>query len=135
MESTQEREIIEHKSSCYVIGRSGTGKTTTMLFKMLAIQLNWQRFPEMGPKPRQLFVTQSQDLAKKVGEYFAKLKAPFEVAAQKETGQSAEPSEQENELIGQEYNKRWSSDVPEKFSELLDEHFPLFITYDKVWIY
>ena len=99
-----------------------------MLFKMLAIQLNWQRLPEVGPKPRQLFVTQSQYLATKVGKYFAKLKAHFEVAAQKETGQGTESSEQEHELIGE----RWGSDLPEKFSELLEEHFPLFITYNKV---
>ncbi|KAI6094209.1 hypothetical protein EDD16DRAFT_1733893, partial [Pisolithus croceorrhizus] len=42
----QERKIIECTTSCYVLGRSGTGKTTTMLFKMLGIQRAWQLHSE-----------------------------------------------------------------------------------------
>jgi len=134
--SAQEQEIIEHPSSCYVIGRSGTGKTTTMLFKMLAIQRTWQQHPDMGPKPRQVFITQSRVLAMKVEEYFVKLMSSLEAAeySPEELRVLERDVEQEIEFVDQDDNKRWRSDLPEKFSELLDEHFPLFITYDRVRI-
>ena len=132
--SGQEREIIEHSSSCYVIGRSGTGKTTTMLFKMLAIQRTWEQYPDIGPKPRQLFVTQSRLLATKVEEYFAELMLSIEDAgySSKELRKRAKDSEQEIKLVDVDDNGGWRSDLPERFSELADGHFPLFITYDRV---
>ena len=136
LNSAQEQEIIEHPSSCYVIGRSGTGKTTTMLFKMLAIQRTWQQYPDMGPKPRQVFITQSRVLAMKVEEYFTKLMSSLEASAcsPEELRVMERDTEQEIEFVDQDDNERWRSDLPERFSELLDEHFPLFITYDRVWI-
>ena len=135
LNSAQEQEIIEHPSSCYVIGRSGTGKTTTMLFKMLAIQRIWQQYHDMGPRPRQLFITQSRVLAAKVQEYFAKLMLPYETTKPplEELRATETDSEQEMELPDHDYNEQWRSDLPEKFSKLKDEHFPLFITYDRVW--
>ena len=133
--SGREREIIEHPSSCYVIGRSGTGKTTTMLFKMLSIQRTWQQYPDLGLKPRQIFITQSRVLAMKVEEYFGKLMSSLEVAAYspEELRMIEKDVEQEIEFIDQDDNKQWRPDLPEKFCELQDEHFPLFITYDRVW--
>lgn len=112
-----------------------------MLLKMLGIQRAWKLYPEMGPKPRQVFVTQSQVLAAKVEEYFVKLVPIFEAAAhspeEKHTTDSnaeqvTDLPEQGGELIGQDYKERWRTGLPERFSELLDEHFPLFITYDQV---
>jgi ATPase subunit of ABC transporter with duplicated ATPase domains len=134
--STQEQEIIEHGSSCYVIGRSGTGKTTTMLFKMLGIQRIWETYPEMGPKPRQIFITQSRVLALKVEEYFEKLMSSLKAAAcsAEELRTRQRDIEQDNDLMDQDDNQQWRSDLPERFSELSQEHFPLFITYDRVWI-
>jgi hypothetical protein len=134
--SAQEQEIIEHLSSCYVIGRSGTGKTTTMLFKMLGIQRTWQQYPDMGPKPRQVFITQSRILATKVEEYFAKLMWALEASAYspEELRMMDKEIEQEIDFVDQDDNDQWRSDLPERFSELLDEHFPLFITYDRVRI-
>ena len=133
--SAQEQEIVDHPSSCYVIGRSGTGKTTTMLFKMLSIQRTWQQYPDIGPKPRQVFVTQSRVLATKVEEYFAKLMSSLEAAAYspEELRVTEKDPEQEIEFVDQDDNKQWRSDLPEKFSALRDEHFPLFTTYDQVW--
>ena len=88
----------------------------------------------MGPKPRQVFITQSQVLAMKVEEYFSKLMSSLEAAAcsPKELQMMQKDAEQEIELVDQDDNQRWRLDVPERFSELLDEHFPLFITYDQV---
>ena len=131
--STHEQEIIEHPSSCYVIGRSGTGKTTTMLFKMLAIQRTWQQYPDMAPKPCQVFVTQSRVLASRVEEYFVKLMASLETATYSPE-ELRKDVDQEIEYVDQDDNKQWRSDLPERFSGLSDEHFPLFITYDWVWV-
>ena len=134
--STREQEIIEHPSSCYVIGRSGTGKTTTMLFKMLGIHRIWKMHPDMGLKPRQLFITQSRVLARKVEEYFGKLLSSLEDAAcsSEELRMREKNIEQEADFIDQDDNQQWRSDLPQNFSELRDEHFPLFITYDRVRI-
>ena len=136
MNSAQEQEIVDHPSSCYVIGRSGTGKTTTMLFKMLSIQRTWQQYPDLGPKPRQVFVTQSRVLATKVKEYFGKLMSSLEAAtySPEELRTMERDDEQEIEFLDQDNNKQWGSDLPERFSALGDEHFPLFTTYDQVWL-
>jgi len=133
----QEQEIVEHPSSCYVIGRSGTGKTTTMLFKMLSIERTWLRYPDIGPKPRQVFITQSRILATKVEEYFAKLMSSLEASAcSPEVLRAMEMDvEQEVDLVDPDDDEKWRSDLPERFSELLDDHFPLFVTYDRVRIF
>ena len=132
--SAQQQEIIDHPSSCYVIGGSGTGKTTTMLFKMLGIQRTWQKNHVMAPKPRQVFVTQSRVLVTKVEEYFAKLMSSLEAGgySPEELRMVEKDVDQESDLVNQDDKKQWRSDLPERFSELLDEHFPLFITYDRV---
>lgn len=134
MSRSQEQEIIEHSSSCYVIGRSGTGKTTTMLFKMLGVERTWRQYPDMGPKPRQIFVTQSRVLATKVEEYFAQLMGSIEAAtySPKHLRAMAKGTKQRVRLVDQDDNDHWRSDLPDKFSELSPEHFPLFITYDRV---
>ena len=107
-----------------------------MLFKMLAIQRTWQQYPDMGPKPRQVFITQSRVLASKVEEYFVKLMSSLETAtySPEELRKREKDVEQEIEFVDQDDNQQWRSDLPDRFSELADEHFPLFITYDRVRI-
>ena len=72
----------------------------------------------------------------KVEEYFAKLMSSLEAAAcsPEELRAIERDVEQEIEYVDQDDNKQWRSDLPERFSELSDEHFPLFITYDRVRI-
>ena len=134
--SPQEQEIIEHFSSCYVIGRSGTGKTTTMLFKMLGIQLISEEYPDMGPRPRQVFITQSRELATRVKDGFDKLMLSHKAAkcSPKELRKVQKDVEKEIEYVDQDDNQKWRSELPERFSELMDKDFPLFITYDWVRI-
>lgn len=105
-----------------------------MLFKMLGIQRTRQQSPDTWPYPRQVFITQSRVLATKVEEYFAKLTSSLEVAAYspEKLCEMERDIEQEIELVDQDDNEQWRSDLPDKFSELLDEHFPLFITFDRV---
>lgn len=107
-----------------------------MLFKMLAIHRTWQQYPDMGPKPRQVFITQSPVLADKVAKYFAKLILTYESTtySQEELRKIEEDLEQEKELVNQKDRTDWRPDLPESFWGLLDEHFPLFITYDRVRI-
>jgi hypothetical protein len=104
-----------------------------MIFKMLAVQRTWQQDP-VGPKPRQIFITQSRRLATKVEEYFTKeMSSPGAGAYNSEGPHMIENVvEPEADMVNQEDNKRWRSDLPERFSELQVEHFPLFITYDRV---
>ena len=103
-----------------------------MLFKMLAIQRTWQQYPDMRPKPRQVFVTQSPVLAKKVGEHFVKLTLSFETGAHSLEEPHMLQIGQEFDLIDPDDNTQWKLDLPEKYSDLSDEHLPLFITYDRV---
>ena len=135
-----EQEIIEHPLSCYVIGRSGTGKTTTMLFKMLGIQQAWQQHPDVGPKPRQVFVTQSQVFVEEVEKYFSALMSSLEASRNffEKPHITEENVEQETEAFEQNFQllrpQGLRSDLPDTFSGLSDRHFPLFITYHQVCI-
>ncbi|KAK0506408.1 hypothetical protein EDD18DRAFT_1455735 [Armillaria luteobubalina] len=135
MVSTQEKRIIEHPQSCYVIGRSGTGKTTTMLFKMLLVERTFQLMESDLPRPRQVFVTKSRMLAKKVQEYFSKLTSSLTMASQTfaelmRLPKSAQYQEDDVGLVDVDDIIDWRSDLPAKFSELEGKHFPLFITFD-----
>lgn len=150
--------IIEHPSSCYVIGRSGTGsvlvktpfceatltkyhrKTTTMLFKMLGIEnASTLLGRKDSAKPRQLFVTQSRVLAGKVEEYFSKLMEALATAKHtpKELARLAKNIQAHREeagLVDLDDDVNWRNDLPDRFSGLEDRHFPLFITFDRVRI-
>ena len=105
-----------------------------MLFKMLGIERTWKQFPEMWDRPRQIFVTQSRVLATKVEEYFSKLMLSVEAASYspEELHKMSKNTEKEMEFIDLDDLAHWRSDLPMKFSELTDEHFPLFITYERV---
>ncbi|KAI6010465.1 hypothetical protein BKA83DRAFT_4583538 [Pisolithus microcarpus] len=94
-----------------------------MLFKMLGIQRAWQLHsegfdtsrPDM-PRPRQIFVTKSSMLANKVEEYFMKLLESLSLA-----GCTLEELARLNQ-------DTWT----ERYSELEDHHFPLFLTFDRL---
>ncbi|KAF8807162.1 hypothetical protein BYT27DRAFT_7189247 [Phlegmacium glaucopus] len=135
--SPQEKEIIEYPYSCYVLGRSGTGKTTTMLFKMLGIERAYVMRKDSMAKPRQIFVTQSRVLAGKVEEYFSKLLDSLLTAerTREELAQLVKSKRQQNEeegLIDIDDDQTWRADLPSRFSQLQDEHFPLFLTFDRL---
>ncbi|KAG6859929.1 hypothetical protein C0995_001823 [Termitomyces sp. Mi166 len=134
--SPHEKAIIEHPQSCYVLGRSGTGKTTTMLFKMLWIERTFQMNSDDVSKPRQIFVTKSRVLAGKVEEYFMKLLESLKVSSQSPENLQKLVLAKRNQvdddnLIDLDDEDNWRSDLP-KFSELQDSHFPLFLTFDRL---
>ncbi|KAI6094857.1 hypothetical protein EDD16DRAFT_1502638 [Pisolithus croceorrhizus] len=129
----QERKIIECTTSCYVLGRSGTGKTTTMLFKMLGIQRAWQLHSEDFdlPRPRQIFVTKSRMLAKKVEEYFVKLLQSLSLAGcTLEELARLQSRHVDRRLVDDDDVPDTQSGIPQRYSELEERHFPLFLTFD-----
>ncbi|KAF9818488.1 hypothetical protein IEO21_02726 [Rhodonia placenta] len=133
--SPKEKAVIEYPYSCYVLGRSGTGKTMAILFKILGIERAWHALRETIPRPRQVFVTKSRVLATKVQESFDRHYASFiddlPGTPERRTrlygqGQSYRP------MISAEEQAEWDSDLPRCFSELEDRHFPLFITFNQL---
>ncbi|RXW16510.1 hypothetical protein EST38_g9345 [Candolleomyces aberdarensis] len=134
--SSQEKEIIEHPNSCYVLGRSGTGKTTTMLFKMLGIERAYTQ--QSVAKPRQIFVTQSRVLATRVEEYFSELLQSL-AAGEKSNEELKEMAarkklqkEGDDALYDVDDDVMQKADLPKKFSLLRDKHFPLFLTFEQL---
>ncbi|KAH9945568.1 hypothetical protein B0H21DRAFT_877321 [Amylocystis lapponica] len=134
--SMQEMQIIEHPSSCYVIGRSGTGKTTTMMFKMLGIERSAQACGTTMPKVRQLFVTQSAVLAVKVEEFFMKLLGSLNMAdlSPEELAQIdiSARIRRDRGMVDHDEEIAHQEDTPKRFSDLTDNHFPMFITFNQL---
>lgn len=106
-----------------------------ILFKILGIERAWHALRETIPRPRQVFVTKSRVLATKVQESFDRHYASFiddlPGTPERRTrlygqGQSYRP------MISAEEQAEWDSDLPRRFSELEDRHFPLFITFNQV---
>jgi len=112
-------------------------KTTTICCKMYGMERVWeQTAPESSSRPRQLFVTKSKMLAKKVEQEFLSLLS-------KDALLPHAPEHFINRVVRyQAQSKRsifssddtglWRNDLPRKFSELQDIHFPLFISFDDV---
>lgn len=108
-----------------------------MLFKMLGIEQTWDdmagSYSEVMPRPRQLFVTQSRVLAEKVQEYFYKLYNSRAAARRPKSGLSGfNPRHTGQEMFDLDEEEFWRDDLPQKFTQLEDKHFPLFLTFDRV---
>ena len=112
-------------------------KTTAMLHKMLWIERNLQITSGGSMRVRQVFVTKSAVLAEKVQEYFCKMleslgmsdKTPEEL---KEIAQARTHHEECDGLVDKDEDSDLHTTLPGKFSDLKDDHFPLFITFDRV---
>ncbi|KAF8885252.1 hypothetical protein CPB84DRAFT_1788531 [Gymnopilus junonius] len=134
--SVHERTIIQHPLSCYVLGRSGTGKTTTMLFKMLFIERAYRIAGENATRPRQIFVTQSRVLASKVKELFETYLASLTTASTNiavEMRRKKADTDEYDFLRNDADFADLENNLPPKFGELEDKHFPIFITIDHLY--
>ena len=86
---------------------------------------------------RQIFVTKSGVLAEKVQEYFYKMleslgmsnKTPAEL---REIARARKHEQCDDDLVDKDEDSDLHTALPGKFSELPDEHFPLFLTFDRV---
>ena len=107
-----------------------------MLFKILSIERSWMAHQDTLIKPRQVFVTQSRVLADKVQEYYKRLddshssadKDPAELQAMA----LARAAERDQGLVDRDEEIERRSDLPKSYSELRDEHFPMFMTFHQV---
>lgn len=108
-----------------------------MIFKMLLVELT---HPVSQRRPRQVFITKSKFLAQKVGEYYETLTTSISRAsmtfeqlkkhAESNNIDTVEEEEDDSRLENVERDQSWRADLPSRFSELEEKHFPLFITYD-----
>ncbi|KAG8960167.1 hypothetical protein FRC05_007045 [Tulasnella sp. 425] len=123
--SPPEDRIINHPSSCLVLGRSGTGKTTCMVFRMIGLDIAAKKSDR---NLRQVFVTQSRTLARKVRMYCTQLRQ----TESNEGGPSTRQPGLGISLLDMDENAEEEGVLPNKFSELTESHFPLFLTYDQL---
>ncbi|KAG8706086.1 hypothetical protein FRC11_008525, partial [Ceratobasidium sp. 423] len=126
-----ERAIIRNKNASIVVGRSGTGKTTALVYKMRAIHLQPQ-----ASSIRQMVVTRSRVLAKHIEATFRSLIESTSIA-NKTTAELAIMAEQYRQQSGPaliEFDNELDlrEDLPSRFSLLEDSHFPLFISFNKL---
>ncbi|KAG9098169.1 hypothetical protein FS749_004519 [Ceratobasidium sp. UAMH 11750] len=132
---THEREVVNCTKASIVIGRSGTGKTTALIYKMRAVDQS-ARLVE-GTRPiRQLFVTRSRVLAQHVESTFRGLIRSAELASKTmaELQAMAEEARQKPNQALAEFDNEIDlrEDLPASFSALNDSHFPLFVSFDKL---
>ncbi|KAI9566710.1 hypothetical protein HD554DRAFT_2040083 [Boletus coccyginus] len=138
----RELQIVECKTSCYVLGRSGTGYdgsdnwceqvwlTPRLMF---GIQRTWEMEMSGMPKPRQIFVTKSRFLATKVQEYFTKLlesSALVGYSIEELKKMRLRARDTESGLVDGDDEDQ--TDIPQRYSALEEDHFPLFVTFDKL---
>ncbi|PKY21480.1 hypothetical protein RhiirB3_409485 [Rhizophagus irregularis] len=140
-----EYEIINNPTSAIIIGRSGTGKTTCIVFRLVASYLNNQlcktpssRKNNGNSYKRQIFITVSPNLCRRVKDYFKRLRESAEFAGKKmsmadfneyvrkkeEEGGSNEETDDNDS-----YFEEGDEEEVGSFRELTDKDFPLFITY------
>lgn len=102
-----------------------------MMYKMLAYELSSKH---TGLPCRQVFVTQSPELAQKVLEYYQKLKDWASEIGSLDLDASA-PAMNLAQMAPRTTTTRplkTSTNRPRLWTELQDEHFPLFMSFDEV---
>ena len=125
----------------------GTGKTTSILFRLVASYLNSRLFktPSLCDNndtdfhKRQIFITIPK-LCHRVKRYFYRLRESALLAGEKmSTKQFHERLKNNGEdtnitnciTLEDSYGERELDEIPNSFHHLTDDHFPLFITFDK----
>ncbi|KAG8921187.1 hypothetical protein FRC02_000403 [Tulasnella sp. 418] len=128
--SPAEDMVIYYPSSCFVIGRSGTGKTTTVLYKMIGLE---QAALRSDRRFRQVFVTRSPILAGHVEKSYFELWESIMAQQGIEWRMPNRPFRLSGDSLldydSEEPSKRL---LPDNLGELKDDDFPLFISYDEL---
>ena len=100
-----------------------------MVFKMLGVENanRLSRHPARHSRLRQIFVTQSHVLARHVANYYTELlhTAEFQFSS------THVPTSAEEDLLDFDEDNDERGDLPAKFSDLEDKHFPLFATINQ----
>ncbi|CAG8555633.1 6929_t:CDS:10 [Cetraspora pellucida] len=154
--SEDEYEIIRHPTSAIIIGRSGTGKTTCIVFRQIASylmkssqklyknpSLNTNVIEENIFNKRQIFITVSPTLCARVKQYFDRLRESAILAekkmsftqyyeyTKKKEEESINNNQSDNSMLEEDDEMKALGNIPNSFPQLTDEHFPLFITHEK----
>ncbi|KAG9118851.1 hypothetical protein FRC07_006433, partial [Ceratobasidium sp. 392] len=130
-----EKRIVRHQGTSVVIGRSGTGKTTALIYKLRA---NAQAAAMLGDDNpiRQLFVTKSRVLTQHIARNYHGLLESSEIAnkSREELAEIRQQNEKnrKRELVEFDNEVDLRDDLLDRYSLLRDSHFPLFISYDKL---
>ncbi|KAF8598550.1 P-loop containing nucleoside triphosphate hydrolase protein [Ceratobasidium sp. AG-I] len=133
--SADERAIVRHCGTSVVMGRGGSGKSTVLIYKMRA---NAQLSVISGNETpiRQLFVTRSRVLTQHIARNYQGLVDSNEMADKtlEELAEMRKNNEtnQQHELVEFDNEVDLRDDLPNRFSELQDSHFPLFVSFDKL---
>ncbi|KAF8594602.1 P-loop containing nucleoside triphosphate hydrolase protein [Ceratobasidium sp. AG-I] len=133
-----EHQIVSHKGATIVIGRSGTGKTTALIYKMRAVDQTAaaDEVQHEGQTARQLFVTRSRVLAQHVETTYRGLAEASDVASKspEELKMLAEQNRKNPDRALAEFDSEIDlrDDLPPRFTMLQASHFPLFISFDKL---
>ncbi|CCO36262.1 hypothetical protein BN14_10393 [Rhizoctonia solani AG-1 IB] len=130
-----EKAIVRYQGTSVVIGRSGTGKTTALVYKMRA-NAQVAQASDSADSLRQLFVTRSPVLTRRVASYYNALiesgeianKTPEELQIMRQLNQEYQP----RDLLEFDNEADLRDDLPDRYSELTGGHFPLFISFDKL---
>ncbi len=114
-----------------------------MVFKILGIERAHEtirdEYDADALPPRQLFVTYSRVLAEKVQEFYLKL-AREKAAAGRTTRESSKLAKEKyaqdsRGLVDKDEEELYDGTLPPSFSQLTDDHFPLFITFDQASVF
>ncbi|KAI0030330.1 hypothetical protein K488DRAFT_87859 [Vararia minispora EC-137] len=132
-----EREVVHHPESLVVHGRSGTGKTTVAIFRLLGIErASAEMFDVYQIRPRQMFVSKSPLLVRKVeNDYLqlAQVDALVKDAPHYLTERIKQTQVDSSSLFTSDDLGVWRTGLPRRFGELKDEHWPLFVTLNELW--
>ncbi|KAF3792770.1 TPR and ankyrin repeat-containing protein 1 [Nymphaea thermarum] len=134
----KEREIILFPKSTFILGRSGTGKTTALTMKLIQNEQNYclaskglstntpsLKEPVTIENPlRQMFVTVSQRLCSAVKNHVVKLQRVVLEGKCSHVADSAH-------LYDINDNLSELMNIPDSFTDVHDEQFPLVITFQK----
>ncbi|KDN40057.1 hypothetical protein RSAG8_08378, partial [Rhizoctonia solani AG-8 WAC10335] len=131
-----ERTIVHHHGWFPVPnGRSGTGKTTALIYKMRANSQLASQSDEVRAT-RQLFVTRSKVLTQHIAKNYQGLMDSSDIA--NKTTEELEIMREDNqkyqtrELVEFDNSVDFRADLPRCFTELKESHFPLFVSFDKL---
>jgi hypothetical protein len=103
-----------------------------MMYKMLGLERTART---TGEKVRQVFITQSKVLAEKVEESFNNMIQSYSgdlLSAEERQWRAMMKKHSEKHLVEFDAEDDSFSNLPARFSDLEDKHFPLFLTFDKV---
>ena len=130
------KEILLNRARLKPVWHYFCRKTTVILYKMLGIHRAWEQSSGL-PKPRQVFVTKSRGLRANVEENFNNVLESLALAGctrEELDERRARCAGIRNPPINRITPLESHSGTPQKFSELSDHDFPLFITFDRVCV-